>query len=121
MRSAEHSAVLEGARRVSPYTLSLVVVPALLSLAPLRPQDALSRPAAAPISVAASYIGANIDSYFTGHSKDLAQRVAEADYQASDIILPLRPNRRYVVRGRIVRRNRPLRLAESDGDFDHLL
>ena len=121
MKSAEHSGVLESARRVSPYTLSLVVVPALLSLAPLRTHDAPSPHVAAQISVAASELGANVDSYFTVYSKDLAQRVAEADYQTSDVILPLRPNRRYVVRGRIVPRDRPLRLAESDGDFNHLL
>ena len=121
MRSAENSGVLESSRGASPYTLSLAVVPALLSLVSLQAPESPPQVPAAAISAAASDLGANVDSYFTLCSWDLAKRVAEADYHAPDIILALRPNRRYVVRGQIIPRNRTLGLAESDGDFDHLL
>ncbi len=121
MKSAERNGVLEGARLASPYTLPLVVVPALLLLTPMRAPESSPQVSPAAISVAASELGANVDSYFTAYSTDLAQRVAEAEYQDSDVTLPLRPNRRYVVQGRIVRRNRSLGLAEDTRDFDHLL
>ena len=123
MRSAEHRGTLVRSRLISPYSLSLVVVPALMAVGPVKtvPMSATLATRLGVHSEAASDLGATLDEVIGVRLRDLQEKLHESMPVIPDVAFLLHPNRRTIHQGRVVWRDRPVRLAETSNQFDHLL
>lgn len=110
-------------RRGTPYVVSLVVLPALVTLSPVSsvvPAAPAAFPRFAYYSVAASREGALLDRRLEQTRRILDQVIDEAGPFLPDMTFGLRPVEQTRHRVHVVRRNEPVPFVETTTDLTYL-
>jgi hypothetical protein len=117
VKSQSSSRVLES-RRVTPYVVSLGVLPGLLTVAPPRHNDTAEPVEYVSASGAVSSVGATLDEWLSRTRSELGSSVDDSFVVFEDTTFELRPHKRTRHRARLIRRNRTLRFADSGAEFE---